>query len=732
MKQVVEELKSGRVRVVENPAPRCGANEILIKTVASLISPGTEKLLIEMGKKSLVGKAMARPDLVMLAYRKAKREGFLNVFKEALSRLDEPVPLGYSAAGVVAEVGASVQGFALGDPVACAGSAYASHAEIIAVPPELCTKLPTLKDGTVLPFEEAAFVMLGGIAMHGIRSAELTFGENVVVVGLGLIGLLCAQIAAAYGCRVIGVDVNESKVQLAKDLGCEQSFVIGRHDVDSLVMNLTEGKGADAVVLAAATRDNSTIQLAERVARQRGRIVLVGVSDLSLTRKAFWDKELTFVVSKASGPSRSLVPSYPSLPLEYVRWTEQRNLEEFLRLVASGTVNVNKLISHRFPIGKAESAYAMILGGKANYVGVMIDYPAERPTSTIVQLRRGRAKQEMGSMTGGARTTVGVIGAGMFARNFLLPALKSDRGIRLRGIATKSGLSSRHTGDRFGFEYATSDYEELLNDDEIGSIVISTRHNLHANLVAEAIQKGKSVFVEKPLAIRPEEIAMLLGACRSFHPDQMFMVGFNRRYSQLTERLQSLLHNRVAPLQVQYRVNASFLPFDHWTQDPIVGGGRVIGEVCHFVDYLQFVSGANPTEVFATAISGSLGKYKSDDNVAITIALADGSVGTITYTALGTKTFSRERVELFWDESVAVIEDFRVLEFARGSKKERQKLSSQDMGYRKEMAEFIHGSAAVSQMNFERAVATTNTTFAILNSLKKRRPVKIQNIKGAR
>jgi predicted dehydrogenase/threonine dehydrogenase-like Zn-dependent dehydrogenase len=732
MKQVIEELKTGRVRVVENPATRCGSNEVLIKNAVSLISPGTEKLMIEMGKKSLVGKAIARPDLVSLAYQKAKKEGFLNVFREAMSRLDEPVPLGYSSAGTVIEVGANVRGFAVGDAVACAGHGYASHAEIITAPPDLCTLIPKLKDGSALSFDEAAFVMLGGISMHGVRSAELTFGENVVVVGLGLIGLITVQIAAAYGCRVIGIDVSEGKVNLAKELGCAQSYMIGRDDIDSIVANLTGGKGADAIVLAAATKDNSTIELAERIARQRGRIVLVGVSELTLTRKAFWDKELTFTVSKAAGPSRSLVPSYPFLPLEYVRWTEQRNLEEFLRLVSIESVNVRKLISHRFAIGEAESAYAMILGGKENYVGVLIDYPKERPAATLVKLKHAQTFEKSSNAATGARTTVGVIGAGMFARNILLPALKSVEGVTLRGISTKSGLSSQHTGKRYGFEYATSDYQEVLNDDRIGSIVICTRHHLHANLVAEALRKGKSVFVEKPLAIRPEELDLLLEVYPHLRPEQMFMVGFNRPYSQLSVRLFELIRNRIAPLQAHVRVNASFIPFDHWTQDPAVGGGRIVGEACHYVDFLQRITGSNPTEVFASAISGALGKYRADDNVSITLTLGDGSVGTIMYSALGTKTFSRERIEVFWDESAAVIEDFRMLEFVHGARKERKKLSGQDMGYKKEMSEFIHGSSALSRPNFERAVATTQATFASLESLKERRPVALPDIKGAR
>jgi predicted dehydrogenase len=309
--------------------------------------------------------------------------------------------------------------------------------------------------------------------------------------------------------------------------------------------------------------------------------------------------------------------------------------------------------------------------------------------------------------------------------------LKTVKGVHLRGISTKSGLSSRHTGERYGFEYATSDYREILADDRIGSVLICTRHNSHAELIAEAIRKGKSVFVEKPMAIQPSEKEMLVDAYQHLRPDQMFMVGFNRRFSTLTERLVKHLHNRIAPLQLHYRVNAGFIPADHWTQEPAIGGGRIIGEVCHFVDYIQFLTGSEPTVTYASAISGTLGRFKSDDNVAITLSLADGSVGTITYSALGSKTFSRERVELFWDDSAAVIEDFRILQFAGGSRKEHKKLSSQDMGYRKEVAEFVHGPAAASRKNFARALATTNTTFAIVESLKDRKPVEIEEVKQA-
>lgn len=723
MKQVIEELRTGKLKIVETPVPKCGAGEVLVRNAFSLVSPGTEKSLIEMGKKSIAGKALARPDLVSLAYQKAKREGFFNVFREALARLDQPMPLGYSSAGRVVKVGPKVKDLRPGDLVACAGSNFANHAEFVSVPRDLVVKLPSGKKGAdVATLEGASFVMLGGIAMQGIRSAQLTAGERVAVIGLGLIGLLTVQIAKAQGCFVIGVDVDSGKVHQAEKSGCDRALTVGTDDVELAVSNLTDGEGVDAVLITAAADDNKPILLSEAITRRRGRIVLVGVAEILLTRKMFWEKELSFTVSKASGPSAEEYKMHSDFPAGLVRWTERRNLEEFLRLASAGLVNVHDLITHRFTIENAIEAYDLILSGKERYIGVLITYPASANVGDVKVIREiGEAKKDVL----GKGLHVGIIGAGMFTKNILLPALKKINGVALEGISAKTGLSARHLAETFDFRYSTSEYNEILADPEVGSVIITTRHNLHGAMVKEALLAAKNVFVEKPLCIREDELLSLMKEFTAGKFPAMFMVGFNRNYSPLSISLFDMLRKRTSPLIAHYRVNAGFIPRDHWTQDPSVGGGRIIGEVCHFVEYLRFLSGAEPTEVFAESIGGRTGKYSREDNISVSIRFSDGSLGTILYTALGSKVFSRERVEVFSDESVYVLEDFRSLEIIKGSRKDRRRLWNQNMGYVEELRAFLHGGPDDGFKNFLHAAISTKATFAIVESLRTHSPITI-------
>jgi len=726
LKQVIEELKTGNVRVVEQPVPRCGAHQLLVQNVASLISPGTEKLMIEMGKKNLVGKALARPDLVSTAYQKAKREGFLSVFREALARLDQPLPLGYSSAGIVVEVGDGVKAFNTGDSVACVGSGYAGHGEVVVVPEEMCTKFPLTKmDGSRMDYEEAAFAMLGAIAMQGLRCAEASFGENIVVIGLGLIGLLTVQICDAYGYHTIGIDINREKVDLARKLGCKNAFALDGGEIESTILNLTGGHGADSVILTAATKDNSPILLAEKVVRKRGKVVLVGVSDLLLTRKMFWDKELTFTVSKAAGPSNEWQGRNAFLPYELTRWTESRNLREFIDLIVAGSVNVQELITHRFTIEESPRAYNMILEGTESYIGVVIKYSEQIEKQKSILLP-GRGTGTIADNIP-SRRSLGVIGAGMFTKNILLPAAKEVDGIRFVGIASSSGLSSQHAGKRFGFEYATSDYGSLLEDQKIGSVFIATRHHLHAKMIIESLKAGKNVFVEKPLCITKEELDDIIEAYRLTKGASILMVGFNRVHSSLSEALKQALKGRTTPLQIQYRVNAGFIPSDHWTQDKRVGGGRIVGEVCHFINFLQFLTDSEPVEVYANSIRGSSDRFQNDDNVSLTLRFADGSLGTILYTALGSKIFSRERVEVFFDGAVVVLEDFRTLGIVKGSHKKKERLWSQDMGYRRELHNFFHCPAEQGPTMVRQAVATTLASLSAVESLRLGSPVAISS-----
>lgn len=724
MKQVIQSYKNGKITLSEVAAPACKAGGLLVRTVASLISVGTEKLMIEMGQKSLLGKARARPDLVRQAWAKAKKEGFLSVYKEARNRLDEPIPLGYSAAGIVTEVGAGVSGFKPGDEVAVAGAGFASHAEMVWVPENLCVPIPEGVD-----FEAAAFVMLGGIALHGVREAGLTLGEKAVVIGLGLLGLLCVQFLKAQGCRVAGVDLDPRKCELALELGADLGLVPGQDDIEAAIANFTGGLGADAVLIVSAGKDNRPILLAEAVSRERARIVLVGVAEISLTRKAFWEKELSFSVSKAAGPG-SIAPLYEAkgfdYPIAYVRWTERRNLEAFLDLIAQGKVRVDRLITHRFLIQQALQAYEMILGNKEPYIGVVLAYPeveAADPLTAPVR-KVWLASPDAHHATASPRA-VGLIGGGMFTKNILLPALKQVQNLHLIGVATTTGITAQHIAQKFGFDYATTDYREILADSAIGSVLITTRHNLHGRLVREALEAGKHVFVEKPLCLTEEELQEIVSA---YDGSRFLMVGFNRRFAPLAQEVKKFLSGRGTPLVMSYRVNAGYIPEESWVHDPAVGGGRLLGEVCHFIDFLHYLSGSESVRVEATAISGNLGKYLRDDNLTLTLTFQDGSVGNIIYTAKGAKSFSRERFEVFCEDSVAVIEDFRRGLLVQGGRSRNLKKLSMDMGYRGEMEGFFENVQKTLDYGkvFEHYITSSLVTLKAAQALSTGQPQKIK------
>lgn len=700
MKQIIQSYKDGKIRLAEVPEPACKPGGVLVQNRASLISVGTEKLMIEMGKKSLLGKARARPDLVRQAFAKAQKEGFVSVFKEAMHRLDEPVPLGYSAAGVVREVGAGVYDVKPGDRVAVMGAGFASHAEVVWVPENLCVPIPA-----GVSFEAAAFSMVSCIALHGVREAALTLGEKAVVIGLGLLGLITVQLLTTQGCRVIGVDLDRKKCDLAQVLGADLALVPGKDNVEEAVANVTQGMGADAVLIVSASKDNRPILLAEAVARERARLVLVGVADLHLTRKTFWTKELLFSVSRAAGPG-SIEPRYEAkgfdYPLPYVRWTEGRNLAACLDFLAQGKLRVDSLVTHRFPIAEALKAYDLILGNKEPYIGVLITYPQEQAgAATRREARTHWLKLPVSPTSARTTPTVGLIGGGKFTRNILMPALQKIQGVQLGGVATTSGVSSQHLAQKYGFSFATTDYREILQDEHINRVIITTPHHLHGRQVLAALQAGKHVFVEKPLCLTEEELAAIEAA---YDGSRMLMVGFNRRFAPLTAELKKMLAGRTTPLVMTYRVNAGYIPDDSWVHDPAVGGGRLLGEVCHFIDFLQFMAESEPVQVYTASIDGDTGKYRRDDNMAITLTFADGSVGSILYTAKGSKGFCRERFEVYGEESVGVIEDFRLGQIVRGGASRRIKKLSMDMGYARELEFFV--KPASDQPDYHRRLFT--------------------------
>ncbi|MFO8100836.1 MAG: bi-domain-containing oxidoreductase [Dehalococcoidia bacterium] len=720
MKQLVQNYRTGELKLVEVPAPQAGAGGMLVRNVNSVVSVGTEKLMMEFAGKSLLGKALARPDLTRQVIDYARNEGLMKAYQQATSRLDNLTPLGYSSAGMVMEAGEGIDDFQAGDRVACSRGGFASHAEFIRVPRNLCARIPDNVD-----FESAAFTTVGAISLHAIRLCQLGPGDRIAFIGLGLLGLLGTQIAAASGYSVFGLDSDGRKVELAEQLGAGGTAVAGRDDVAGLAEGFTGGAGFDAVVILASTSSNEPLETAARICRPKGKIVVPGMVRLDVPRETFYQKELSLTVSKGWGPGFD-DPLYElkgvDYPPDYVRWTEQRNMAQFLEMLSEGRIQIAPLISHRFKIDEAESAYKSIMEDKSgSYIGVLLEYDskaAEPPARKIELKKQPQAGQPQDKIR------VGLIGAGQFATGTMLPIIKKIPAVQLRGIATNTGVTGKHAGSKFGFDYCTTDYRELLNDPDINCILIATRHDLHAGLVVEALENNKDVFVEKPLALSSDELREIIGACEA-NPKRL-MVGFNRRFSPFTRKAKELLENINEPLVINCRVNAGSLPKDSWVHDPSQGGGRILGEICHFVDLAQFLSGSLPAKVKAESLRDT-GVYNPDENVVVTITMKNGSLATITYVANGDKSFPRERVEIFGGGSACVIDNFKSMLFTRGSKRKKMRKFNKDSGHGAEFSAFFSAIQGNLQMpvDFEEYVYTTLGTLGIERSLREGRPVDI-------
>ncbi|MBI5933789.1 MAG: bi-domain-containing oxidoreductase [Chloroflexi bacterium] len=707
MKQLLQNMKNGQTTVEDVPAPTPREGQALVKVHASLVSAGTERMLVEFAEKNLVGKARSRPDLVKQVLDKAKREGLVPTIQAAFNRLDQPMPLGYSSAGTIVALGKNMRGFRVGQRVACAGLNYAVHAEYNVVPRNLLTPIPKKVD-----FESASFTTLAAIAMQGVRLAELQVGENVAVIGMGLLGLLTAQIAVAAGCRVLGIDVDPAKLRLASSLDLEGA---ARAQAESAAQTFTANRGFDAVIICAATSSNDPVELAGAIARDRGRVVATGAVGLSIPRKVYYEKELSFINSRSYGPGR-YDPSYEEngvdYPLGYVRWTEGRNMESALQLMADGKLKVQPLISHRFPIEKAADAYEVITGKKKeSFLGVVLTYDEKKEETekkVAFNVKRSTLNEQV---------TLGVLGAGAFANAVLLPAIKKAGDIFLVGIASAGGMHAQVSGKKFGFQYATSSDEEILNDPNINTVAILTRHDSHADLVVKALKAGKNVFVEKPLAVDSRQLTAVTKALSTAN-HQLLTVGFNRRFSPLAQSLNSQLLTRNEPIHVHYRINAGYIPLNHWTQDEVLGGGRIIGEGCHFVDFITFLVGAAPVSVTAHALP-DIGKYR-EDNVSMTFAFPDGSIGVVDYLANGDKSFAKERVEVFCGGAIAVLDDFRKLETVKDGKRKEEK-RAQDKGWTDEWKAFAKSirEGGAPPIPYEQLIGVTKATFAAVESLRK-------------
>lgn len=647
MEQIFINLGSGSVKKVHSPAPNLSGHAIVVSTVISLMSIGTEKMLVGFGKASYIEKARQQPEKVKMVLEKISTDGLMTTVDAVRSKLAEPIALGYCNVGVVEAVGSNVTGFKPGQRVVSNGG----HADVVSVGENLCCAIPD-----EVPDEEAVFTVVASIGLQGIRLVEPTLGESVVVTGVGLIGLLTVQLLVAQGCRVLAIDFDECKLALARQFGAETCNPANGEDPVAAGMSFSRGRGVDAVIITASTPSSDPVTQAARMSRKRGRIVLVGVTGLELNRADFYEKELSFQVSCSYGPGR-YDPNYEEkgqdYPLGFVRWTEQRNFEAVLDMMATGRLDVKPLITHRFQFEEAEKAYQTLTESR-DALGILLLYTSEPASRHLDHVKLANPQSAPG------RPTIGFVGAGNYASRMLIPAFKKA-GANFSSIVTASGSSAVIHGEKAGFAEATTDIERLLSDAETAAVAVVTRHNSHARFVQKVLEAGKHVFVEKPLAIDAEElerVQQIWQAQASASPKHL-MVGFNRRFSPQVQKMKALLDQVKTPKSFIMTMNAGEIPADHWTQDIAVGGGRIIGEACHYIDLMRFLVGAPIVSVQARRMGDHPGVPVTEDKASITLGFEDGSFGTIHYFANGAASFPKERIEVFAAGRTLQIDNFR-------------------------------------------------------------------------
>ena len=712
MKQILQSLKTGVTETAEVPCPAVQRGQILIRSSVTLVSAGTERMLVEFGKAGWIDKARQQPDKVRMVLDKIKTDGLMPTVEAVFNKLDQPLPLGYCNVGTVLDIGSGVSGFAIGERVASNGK----HAEAVSIPVNLCAKVPE-----TVPDEDAAFTVLGAIALQGIRLVNPTLGETVVVTGLGLIGLMTVQLLRAQGCRVLGLDFDPLKLALARQFGAETVDLGVGQDPLAAALVLSRGRGVDAVLITASTKSNEPVHQAAQMCRKRGRIVLVGVTGLELSRADFFEKELSFQVSCSYGPGR-YDPNYEEkgqdYPVGFVRWTEQRNLEAVLDMMADGRIDVKPLISHRFEIDEAVQAYELV-GGSAPSLGILLSYPSvsEKPDAILRNqtVNLGPARPSVG------KATLGFIGSGNYATAVLIPAFKAA-GVRLKTVASAGGVSAAHAGRKFGFEKTTTATEEVFADPEINAVVVATRHDSHALQVCHALEAGKPVFVEKPLALTLDELSQVEVAYASaLTAGQMplVMVGFNRRFAPQAVKVKSLLIALDAPKALVMTVNAGAIPSTHWTQDRAVGGGRIVGEACHFIDLLRYLAGSPIVDAKVASLGNAKGLTGLGDTVTMTLRFADGSMGTVHYLANGHKSFPKERLEVFSSGRILQLDNFRKLKGFGWPGFAKMNLWRQDKGQKDCAAAFVRAVefGGVAPIAFDELVEVSRVTIQIAEAL---------------
>jgi len=707
MRQVLENLRTGKIELADVPCPDVRPGCLLIRSRASLLSAGTERMLLEFGRAGPIKKARREPERVRQVLDKIRTDGLTTTIRAIRRKLDQPIPLGYSNAGTVLEVGGNVTDVEVGDRVVSNGH----HAEVVLVPRNLCAKVPDdVSD------EAASFAVVAAIALQGVRLAVPTLGESFAVTGLGLVGLLAVQILRANGCRVLGIDVDSARLELARGFGAETVDLSSGADAVAAGRAFSRGRGMDGVIICASAKGSGPIRDAAQMCRKRGRIILVGVVDLELSRADFYEKELTFQVSCSYGPGR-YDPEYEErgrdYPFGFVRWTVARNLEAVLDMMASGSLDVTPLITHRFPFESALEAYEL-LGSREPSIGIVLQYPRVegQPDSGLraraVRLRGPRERRR------GAAPVVGFIGAGNYATGILIPAFERA-GAELRVIASSGGASALHAGRKFGFREATTDVGRVLSDPEISTVVIVTRHDSHADLVCRALEAGKHVFVEKPLAVTKEGLARIERTIAGMENVPLLMVGFNRRFAPHVRRAATLLASVSEPKVIVMTVNAGEIAPDHWTQDRDVGGGRIVGEACHFVDLMRFLVGAAVTSIQAQAIGSAPGVLVREDKCTFTLGFADGSFGTVHYLANGHPSFPKERIEIFCAGRILRLDNFIRLRGYGWPRLRASRLLRQDKGQQACAAAFLEAvrSGAGSPIPIEEILEVSRVTLAV-------------------
>lgn len=686
------------MQLLEVPVPALQPGCVLVRNHFSAISTGTEGKTVSDARKGYIGKARARKDEVKKVINTARTHGWMKTYKMVMNKLEAPGALGYSCAGEVVAVAPDVTQFKLGDRVACGGSG-AVHAEVVAVPQNLCAKVPA-----GVPMDQAALTTIAAIALQGIRQSDLRLGENAVVIGLGLVGQLTLQMLAASGVKAIGIDINSAQVALAKQCGAELVLDRNNPEVEKIILEATNGHGTDAVIIAAGTSSLDPVELAGTIARKKGKVIIVGAVPTGFSRKNYYRKELDLRMSSSYGPGRydaDYEEKGRDYPIGYVRWTENRNMQAFLQLAGDEKLNLPPLLTHTFDFLKAHDAYQMILDREEHFAGVLLEYDLEKAIrTTSPQLDRTFNAEE---------PNLGFIGAGSFAQNFLLPNLKEKAS--LVAVATSRGNTARNMADKYDFAHCTGNADEVLAMPEVNTIFIVTRHNSHAEYVLKGLAANKNVFVEKPLCMSLEELASIETAYPQ--SEGRLMVGFNRRFAPGIAQVKQALSDEL-PKAIQYRINAGQVPADHWIHDPEVGGGRIIGEACHFVDLCMYLAGSPITHVSAQSMAGA---QALNDTVAIQLRFANGSIANISYFSNGSKAVSKEYLEVFSGGQTAILDDFKQLEISGASSKRSK--STQDKGHAAELEAFLKAIKEGQQepIPFEESILSTKATFAVIESL---------------